>query len=145
MISAFETKKCSSDQFCHLEENHINKMMQLANQLYRENLDPELLEQFVATKVEANEKQAIKGAYNNNHPIMSNPSQSPQQFTHETYKSNQIPLNKIEGAPSTEEIIFTRGTTEAINLVAESFGKMNIHEGDEIILTMMGHHSNIVP
>ena len=47
-------------------------------------------------------------------------------------------------ASSTEEIIFTRGTTEAINLVAASFGQ-RFKEGDEIILTVMEHHANIVP
>ena len=48
-------------------------------------------------------------------------------------------------AGSTEEIIFTRNATEAINLVASSFGGMRIAEGDEIVLTIMEHHSNIVP
>ena len=48
-------------------------------------------------------------------------------------------------APSHEEIIFTRNATEAINLVAQSFGGMRIGEGDEIVLTIMEHHSNIVP
>lgn len=48
-------------------------------------------------------------------------------------------------APSTEEIIFTRGTTEAINLVAASYGGSVLHDGDEIILSVMEHHSNIVP
>lgn len=48
-------------------------------------------------------------------------------------------------AESVEEIIFTRGTTEAINLVANSFGKTFLNEGDEIIISEMEHHSNIVP
>ena len=48
-------------------------------------------------------------------------------------------------AQSIEEIIFTRGTTEAINLVASSFGEAFLHDGDEIILTVMEHHANIVP
>jgi cysteine desulfurase/selenocysteine lyase len=49
------------------------------------------------------------------------------------------------GAESREEIIFTRGTTEAINLVAYSWGRKNIRAGDEIIISTMEHHSNIVP
>jgi len=49
------------------------------------------------------------------------------------------------GAESHEEVIFTRGTTEAINLVASSFGGMVLGEGDELILTVMEHHANIVP
>ena len=48
-------------------------------------------------------------------------------------------------ARSDEEIIFTRNATEAINLVASSFGRSRIGEGDEILLTIMEHHSNIVP
>lgn len=48
-------------------------------------------------------------------------------------------------ANSSSEIIFTRGTTESINLVAQSFGKKFIKEGDEVIISAMEHHSNIVP
>ncbi|HEX4646275.1 MAG TPA: cysteine desulfurase, partial [Verrucomicrobiae bacterium] len=48
-------------------------------------------------------------------------------------------------APTADEIIFTRGTTEGINLVAESWGNKNIKAGDTILLTEMEHHSNIVP
>ena len=48
-------------------------------------------------------------------------------------------------AESTDEVIFTRGTTESINLVAYTFGDAFIREGDEIIVTEMEHHANIVP
>ncbi|MCD8210559.1 MAG: cysteine desulfurase [Prevotella sp.] len=48
-------------------------------------------------------------------------------------------------ASSTSEIIFTRGTTESINLVASSFSEKFMHEGDEVIVSVMEHHSNIVP
>ncbi|RTL72520.1 MAG: cysteine desulfurase [Hyphomicrobiales bacterium] len=48
-------------------------------------------------------------------------------------------------APSVDEIIFTRNATEAINLVAASYGGMVLKEGDEVVLTIMEHHSNIVP
>lgn len=48
-------------------------------------------------------------------------------------------------AGSTSEIVFTRGTTEALNLVVSSMGGMTLGEGDEIILTVMEHHANIVP
>ena len=44
-----------------------------------------------------------------------------------------------------EDIVFTRNTTEALNLVARAWGDANLHEGDEIVLTLMEHHSNIVP
>ncbi len=54
-------------------------------------------------------------------------------------------VRRFLNAPSTDEIIFTRNATEAINLVASSFGGMAFGEGDEIILSIMEHHSNIVP
>jgi len=49
------------------------------------------------------------------------------------------------GAPSTEEVVFVRGATEAINLVAQSWGGANLKPGDRIMLSMLEHHSNIVP
>jgi len=54
-------------------------------------------------------------------------------------------VRKYINAPSNQEIIFTRGTTEAINLVASSFGKTFLKEGDEVLISEMEHHSNIVP
>jgi cysteine desulfurase/selenocysteine lyase len=54
-------------------------------------------------------------------------------------------VRRFVNARSDEEIIFTRNATEAINLVASSYGAPNVGEGDEILLTIMEHHSNIVP
>ena len=54
-------------------------------------------------------------------------------------------VRRFINAPSKEQIIFTRNATEAINLVAQSFGGMIIGQGDEIILSILEHHSNIVP
>jgi len=54
-------------------------------------------------------------------------------------------VQQFIGASSREEIIFTRGTTEGINLVAYTWGRQNIKAGDEIIISTMEHHSNIVP
>ena len=48
-------------------------------------------------------------------------------------------------AHSTAEVVFTRGTTESLNLIAASFAQAFLHAGDEVILTVMEHHSNIVP
>ena len=48
-------------------------------------------------------------------------------------------------APSAEEVIFTRGTTEGINLVAEAWGRRNVGPGDEVLITGLEHHSNLVP
>lgn len=54
-------------------------------------------------------------------------------------------VQRFLGAASMREVVFTRGTTEAINLVAQSWGAANLRAGDEIVLTLMEHHSNIVP
>ncbi len=52
---------------------------------------------------------------------------------------------KFLGARSSKEIVFTKGTTDAINMLAFSFGEAMVHEGDEIVVSQMEHHSNIVP
>ncbi len=54
-------------------------------------------------------------------------------------------VRRFVNAAATEEIVFTRGTTESLNLVASSYGEAFLSEGDEVILTVMEHHSNIVP
>lgn len=61
------------------------------------------------------------------------------------YESTRETVRSFIGAASVEEIIFTRGTTEGINLVASSWGRKNIQAGDEIIISTLEHHSNIVP
>ena len=53
--------------------------------------------------------------------------------------------DRFINSKSSEEIIFTKNATEAINLVASSYGSVNIQNGDEIIISMLEHHSNIVP
>ena len=54
-------------------------------------------------------------------------------------------VRRLLNAPSDETIIWARGTTEAINLVACSWGRRNVGEGDEVVVTNLEHHSNIVP
>ena len=61
------------------------------------------------------------------------------------YENTRLAVKDFIGANSREEIIFTRGTTESINLVAYTWGRKNISKGDEIIISGMEHHSNIVP
>jgi len=63
----------------------------------------------------------------------------------EAYEAAREKVRDFLGAERTEEIIFTRNATEAINLVAYTFGRERIKEGDEIVLSIMEHHSNIVP
>ena len=61
------------------------------------------------------------------------------------YEASRIAVKEFIGADSADEVIFTRGTTEAINLVAYTWGRANVQQGDEIIVSGMEHHSNIVP
>jgi cysteine desulfurase/selenocysteine lyase len=61
------------------------------------------------------------------------------------YEAAREKARAFLNAASAQEIIFTRGTTEAINLVASSFGRHGVGPGDEVIITAMEHHSNIVP
>ena len=67
-----------------------------------------------------------------------------QQAT-ELHEASRETVRKFIHAGSTNEIIFTRGTTESINLFVSSFGEEFMQEGDEVILSVMEHHSNIVP
>ena len=63
----------------------------------------------------------------------------------EAYEGGRTKVAQFINAPRTEEVIFTRNATEAINLVASSWGGPNVGEGDEIVISIMEHHSNIVP
>ena len=63
----------------------------------------------------------------------------------EAYENARETVRGFVNAAHPHEIIFTRNATEAINLVADSYGRMAIKEGDEIVLSIMEHHSNIVP
>ena len=63
----------------------------------------------------------------------------------ERYEQSRKTVQKFLGAKQAREIIFTRNTTEAINLVASSYGRKFLTEGDEIVITGLEHHSNIVP
>ena len=61
------------------------------------------------------------------------------------YDATRVKVQRFINAPSEKEIIFTRGATESINLVAASYGRKFIGKGDEVIVSAMEHHSNIVP
>ncbi|HMQ78056.1 MAG TPA: cysteine desulfurase [Ignavibacteria bacterium] len=63
----------------------------------------------------------------------------------EAYENAKIKVKEFINASSEREVVFTRGATEAINLIAYSYGLENVNEGDEIIISEMEHHANIVP
>src|SRR5262249_52809726 len=61
------------------------------------------------------------------------------------YERVRVKAQQFLNARDAKEIIFVRGTTEAINLVAQAYGRKHVGEGDEVLITAMEHHSNIVP
>lgn len=63
----------------------------------------------------------------------------------EAYENARSTVKRFIGARDEKEIVFTRGTTEGINLVAQSWGRTNVGAGDEVVITAIEHHSNIVP
>lgn len=67
------------------------------------------------------------------------------QVATEAYENARITIQKFIGAAHAHEVIFTSGTTGAINLVASTWGRKNVNPGDEILISAMEHHSNIVP
>ena len=67
------------------------------------------------------------------------------EISTKAYEDSRIRIKDFLNASSEREIIFTKGTTDSINLVASSFGRGKLKDGDEIIITGMEHHSNIVP
>src|SRR5947209_12858960 len=67
------------------------------------------------------------------------------QIATDAYESARVKVQKFINAGEAAEVIFTRGTTEAINLVAASWGRSNLKVGDEVLVSALEHHSNIVP
>jgi cysteine desulfurase/selenocysteine lyase len=63
----------------------------------------------------------------------------------DAYEGARDKVRRFINAPSPQEIVFARGATEAINLVAQSWGRRNVRAGDEIVITWLEHHANIVP
>jgi len=63
----------------------------------------------------------------------------------DAYEAAREKVRRFLGADSLNDIVFTRGATEAINLVAQAWGRRNVREGDEIVITWLEHHANIVP
>jgi cysteine desulfurase/selenocysteine lyase len=63
----------------------------------------------------------------------------------DAFESTRVKVRDFIGAKSIDEIIFVRGTTEGMNLIAQSYGRSKVGEGDEVIISEMEHHSNIVP
>jgi len=89
-------------------------------------------------------EKIVSGYYTTNSNIHRGVHYLSQRAT-EAHENARERVRRFLNAPSASDIIFTRGTTEAINLVAFSFGEAFCQEGDEIVVSVMEHHSNIVP
>ena len=89
-------------------------------------------------------ERIVNGYYDSNANIHRGVHYLSQRAT-DAHEAARERVRKFINAESTSEIIFTRGTTESINLVAFSFGEAFCKEGDEIVVSVMEHHSNIVP
>lgn len=89
--------------------------------------------------------QAIESYYFNEHSNVHRGIHHLSQLATDKYEAARERMRRFVNASSTKEIIFTKGCTDGINLVSSAFAKAHLKEGDEILITEMEHHSNIVP
>jgi cysteine desulfurase/selenocysteine lyase len=89
--------------------------------------------------------EAVKRFYEEHNANVHRGVHTLSQEASELYERAHEEVAEFIGADGIEEIIFTKNTTEAINLIAYSFGFRNLGRGDEVVVTLMDHHSNIVP
>src|SRR3712207_828718 len=89
--------------------------------------------------------EAIRDYYEKDHANVHRAVHLLSERATKAYEEARLKVQKFLGAGCLREIIFTRGTTEAINLVAQTFGRLHVHAGDEVVITALEHHSNIVP
>lgn len=89
--------------------------------------------------------EAISGYYEHDNSNIHRGAHALADRATQYFEATRETVREFIGAKESAEIIFTKGTTESINLVASTFGRKNIGSGDEIIISTMEHHSNIVP
>ncbi|HQY88485.1 MAG TPA: cysteine desulfurase, partial [Tepidisphaeraceae bacterium] len=89
--------------------------------------------------------EAIDSYYRNSNANIHRAVHQLSQRATDLFESTRVKVQRFINAPAREEVIFTRGTTESINLVASSFCAKFMNAGDEIVLSALEHHSNIVP
>jgi len=89
--------------------------------------------------------EAVAEYYRRDHSNVHRGVHTLSQRATDAFEGAREKVRRFMNARSTKEIIFTRGTTEAINLVAQTWGRTNLGAGDEIVITHLEHHANIVP
>lgn len=104
---------------------------------------------FLDSAASSQKPEAVVGAMDHYyHHLHANVHRGVYQLSQEAtdaYEKARHLVTRFINAPSDKEVLFVRGTTEGINLVASSFGRKFFKEGDEVIISAMEHHSNIVP
>ncbi len=88
---------------------------------------------------------SLNGYYKGNNSNIHRGAHALADRATKEFEETREAVRQFINAPSVEQVIFTKGTTEGINLVAQTFGRQNIQVGDEVIISTMEHHSNIVP
>ncbi|HMP05892.1 MAG TPA: aminotransferase class V-fold PLP-dependent enzyme, partial [Lacipirellulaceae bacterium] len=88
---------------------------------------------------------AISGVYERTYANVHRGIHTLSELSTEQYEQARVKVQRLVNAASFDEIIFTPGATAAINTVARSWGDAHLRPGDEILLTVMEHHSNLVP
>lgn len=89
--------------------------------------------------------ESLRHTYEHEYSNVHRAAHELSNATTEKFEAARRTVQKFLNAPEDREIIFLRGTTEAVNLVANSYGRANLKPGDEVLITAMEHHSNIVP
>ncbi len=89
--------------------------------------------------------EAVKNFYSNDYANIHRGVHELSERATSAYEDARLKVQRFLGASSEREVIFVRGTTEGINLVAQTYGRANLDENDEVLITTMEHHSNIVP
>jgi cysteine desulfurase/selenocysteine lyase len=88
---------------------------------------------------------AVSGYYERHHANVHRGVHTLSQEATDLFEGAREKIRRFLNAASTREVVFVRGTTEAINLVAQSWGRPRLQPGDEIVITWLEHHANIVP
>lgn len=89
--------------------------------------------------------QAMDDYYRNYHANVHRGIHKLSEAATTAYENTRLKMKKFINAPGRRQIIFTRGTTESVNIVAQSWGRANLKAGDVVLSTVMEHHANIVP
>ncbi|MFY0685511.1 MAG: cysteine desulfurase [Cyclobacteriaceae bacterium] len=103
------------------------------------------LDNAATTQKPARVLDALKNYYEHNNANIHRGIHALAERATEAYEDTRKAVASFINAPSHEQVIFTKGTTEGINLVAQAYGRKFLQPGDEIIISGMEHHSNIVP